>query len=79
MPSLVELAHETNDWHDVKQASLVLWKASQVSDMTILQNDLRNLHANPALTIIDIHTGMAINRSRKGIVVHSHETIVIAF
>jgi hypothetical protein len=74
---LVELTTGTSDWHDVKHAALILWKASYISDIAALQNDLRNHYMNPASTVIDIHTG--INQGRKSILVHSHETIIIAF
>ena len=74
---LVELTPGTSDWHNVKHAALIIWKASQISDVTALQNDLRNHYMNPALTTVDIYTG--INQSRKAILVHSHKTIMIAF
>ncbi|KAM3069084.1 hypothetical protein ACMFMG_004265 [Clarireedia jacksonii] len=74
---LVELTHGTGDWHDVKHAALILWKDSQIPDVTALQNDLRDSYGNSTLTARDIYTG--INRGRKAILVHNHETIVIAF
>ena len=74
---LAELTPGTSDWHDVKHAALILWKASQISDVTALQNHLRNHYMNSASTTINFHTG--INQSHKAILVHNHETIVIAF
>ena len=74
---LAELTPGTSDWHDVKHAALILWKASQIPDVTALQNDLRNHYTNPASTTVDIHTG--INQSRQAILVHNQDTIVIAF
>lgn len=76
---LVELRSGKNDWYHVKYAAVVLDKASQIPDLNDLQTALRNYFQNPDLTVIDIHTGMHVNRYRKAILVHNHRTIVIAF
>ncbi|ATZ53960.1 hypothetical protein BCIN_09g07080 [Botrytis cinerea B05.10] len=74
---LVELNPGTSDWQDVKHAALILWRASQISDVTALQNDLRNYDTISAPTIINLHTG--INRTRKAILINDQDTITIAF
>ncbi|EMR88640.1 hypothetical protein BcDW1_2733 [Botrytis cinerea BcDW1] len=74
---LVELNPGTSDWQDVKHATLILWRASQISDVTALQNDLRNYDTISAPTIINLHTG--INRTRKAILINDQDTITIAF
>lgn len=57
---LKELMHGTGDWHDVKHAALILCKASQIWDITALQNDIRNHYSNATATVVELYTGIAV-------------------
>lgn len=72
---LAELRPGTQDWKDVAYAALVLCKASQLPDLSVLQNGLRNKW--PTSSVVELYTG--INQGRKAVVSTHHDTIVIGF
>ncbi|TGO56839.1 hypothetical protein BOTNAR_0214g00060 [Botryotinia narcissicola] len=74
---LLELNPGTSDWHDVKYAALILWRASQIPDPIALRSDLRNYDTISPSTIFNIHTG--INQNRKAFIVKDQDIITVAF
>ncbi|KAH7079352.1 hypothetical protein BKA63DRAFT_563987 [Paraphoma chrysanthemicola] len=74
---LIRLQPGSSQWPSIKHAAHILWRASTNPDINTLRTTLQTDVSDASLTAIDLYTG--INLSRRAVLIHSGDTITLAF